>query len=43
MDVLSDELWEIVEERKDQAIEERKRIMESGFVESKLDFVCCSA
>lgn len=33
-DVLSDELWEIVEERKEAAIEERKKIMESGSVEA---------
>lgn len=33
-DVLSDELWEIVEERKEQAIEERKKVMESGTIES---------
>lgn len=33
-DVLSDELWEIVEERKEQAIEFRKQVMESGTVES---------
>ena len=32
-DVLSDELWEIVEERKEKAIEFRKQIMEAGHVE----------
>lgn len=37
--MLSDELWEIVEERKDSAIDERKKIMESGVVESSLDFL----
>jgi len=36
---LSDELWEIVEERKEQAIEFRKKVMESGFVEFNLDFL----
>lgn len=35
-DALSDELWEIVEERKEQAVEYRKKIMESGFVEFNL-------
>ena len=38
-DALSDELWEIVEERKEQAVEFRKKIMESGFVEFNLDFL----
>ena len=37
-DVFSDELWEIVEERKEQSIEFRKQIMESGTVESALAF-----
>ena len=36
MDILSDELWEIIEERKDLNTEERKRIMESGWVEFEL-------
>ena len=36
---MSDELWEIVEERKEQAVEFRKRIMESGFVEYNLEFM----
>lgn len=36
---MSDELWEIVEERKEQAIEFRKKVMESGFVEFNLDFL----
>jgi hypothetical protein len=35
-DVLSDELWEIVEERKEHAIEFRKQIMDSGTIESSL-------
>jgi arsenate reductase-like glutaredoxin family protein len=30
VDTLSDELWEIIEDRKEQHIEERKKIMESG-------------
>ena len=38
-DALSDELWEIVEERKEQSIEFRKKIMESGFIEFNLDFL----
>ena len=38
-DSLSDELWEIVEERKEMAIEFRKKIMESGFVEFNLEFL----
>lgn len=42
-DVLSDELWEIVEERKEQNIEERKKIMESGAVENNLDFLTTCA
>ena len=39
VDVLSDELWEIAEERKEQAVEERKRIMESGWIESAQEHV----
>ena len=42
-DVLSDELWELVEERKEQNIEERRRIMESGDTESSLEFLTQSA
>lgn len=38
-DVLSDELWEIVEDRKEQNTDERKKIMESGAVESNLEFL----
>ena len=38
-DALSDELWEIVEERKEQSIEFRKKIMENGYVEFKLEFM----
>lgn len=38
-DALSDELWEIVEERKEQATEFRKKVMESGFVEFNLEFL----
>jgi len=37
-DILSDELWEIAEDRKEQAIEERKMIMESGWVEFQLEY-----
>ena len=43
VDTLSDELWEIIEERKDQHIEERKKIMESGWVEHELAFMVSSA
>jgi hypothetical protein len=41
--VLSDELWEIVEERKEHNIEERKKIMESGSVENGLEFLTICA
>lgn len=43
MDTLSDELWEIIEERKEQHVEERKKIMESGWVEHELSFLVNSA
>lgn len=43
VDVLSDELWEIVEERKEQAIEERKKQMESGNVETTLAYLTTCA
>ena len=36
---MSDELWEIVEERKEQAIEFRKKVMESGSVEFNLEYL----
>ena len=39
VDMLSDELWESAEERKEQAIEERKKIMESGWIESAQEHV----
>jgi hypothetical protein len=39
VDILSDELWEIAEDRKDQAIEERKKIMESGWVEFQQEYL----
>lgn len=42
-DILSDELWEIAEERKEAAIEERKRIMESGWVEFSLEYLTSCA
>lgn len=38
-DVLSDELWEIVEERKEQSTEFRKQIMESGTCEYAQQFI----
>lgn len=43
VDILSDELWEIAEERKEQAVEERKRIMESGWVEFSLEYLTTCA
>lgn len=39
VDILSDELWEIIEERKEQHVEERKRIMENGWIEHELTFL----
>lgn len=42
-DVLSDELWEIVEERKEQNADERRKIMESGAVENNLEFLTTCA
>jgi len=42
-DVLSDELWEIVEERKEQNTEERRKIMEAGEIEFGLEFLTLSA
>ena len=39
VDILSDELWEIAEERREQAVEERKKIMESGWVEFSLEYL----
>ena len=42
-DVFSDELWEIVEERKEQNTEERKKIMESGEVEFSQEFLTITA
>lgn len=42
-DVLSDELWEIVEERREQNIDERKKVMESGNTEHGLEFLTQSA
>lgn len=38
VDILSDEMWEIIEERKEQEVEERKKIMESGWIENELTF-----
>jgi hypothetical protein len=42
-DILSDELWEISEERKDQNVEERKKIMESGWAEFTLEYMTSCA
>lgn len=38
-DTLSDQLWEISEQRRDEAVEERKKIMENGWIEFELDHV----
>ena len=43
VDILSDEMWEIIEERKEQDVEERKKIMESGWIEYELGFAVSSA
>ena len=43
VDILSDELWEIIEERKEQHVEERKKVMESGWIEHEQSFVVSSA
>ena len=43
VDILSDELWEIAEERREQAVEERKKIMESGWVEFSLEYLTSCA
>jgi hypothetical protein len=32
-------MWEIVEERKEQNVLERKKVMESGAVETALEFL----
>ncbi len=37
VDILSDEMWEIIEERKEQAMEERSKIMQSGWIEHEID------
>jgi len=42
-DILSDEHWEIAEERKEQAVDERKKIMESGWVEFSLEYLTSCA
>ena len=43
VDILSDELWEIIEDRKEQHVDERKKIMESGWVEHELSFMVSAA
>jgi len=43
VDILSDELWEIAEDRKEQAVEERKKIMDSGWVEFSLEYLTSCA
>lgn len=42
-DVLSDELWEIVEDRREQNVEERRRVMEAGETEFGLEFLTLTA
>ena len=42
-DTLSDQLWEISEQRRDEAIEERTKIMENGWVEFELEQVTSNA
>jgi len=43
VDILSDELWEIAEERREHAVEERKKIMDSGWVEFSLEYLTSCA
>jgi len=43
VDILSDELWEIAEDRKEHAVEERKKIMDSGWVEFSLEYLTSCA
>ena len=38
-DTLSDKLWEISEQRRDEAVEERQKIMENGWAEFELEQV----
>lgn len=40
---LGDRIWEIVDERKDEAIEERKKIMNSGWIEKEMEKFYCNA
>lgn len=42
-DTLSDQLWEVSEQRKSEAVEERKRIMDNGWVEYELEQVTSMA
>ncbi|CAI2385760.1 unnamed protein product [Moneuplotes crassus] len=42
-DTLSDQLWEISEERRNKAVEERKKIMENGWAEFELEQVTTTA
>lgn len=42
-DTLSDELWEISEQRKEQAVQERQKIMENGWIEFELTQVTTMA
>lgn len=39
IDILSDELWEIIEERRDQALEEMKQVKESGYIEQEQELL----
>lgn len=38
-DILSDSLWDIADERKDDNVEERKKIMSCGWIENELENV----
>lgn len=42
-DTLSDQLWEISEQRRDEAVDERKKIMENGWIEFELEQVTSMA
>ena len=37
VDDLSDKIWEIIEQRKNEAIDERKRIMTSNWIENEME------
>lgn len=35
---LYDKLWEIIEDKKDQCVEERKSIMQSNYIEDEMEY-----